>query len=385
MIVTDAVTATLMDTVMTTMTQTAVRMMTRATLAAVSGIMMKAMIGAVKTAMMRAMMTAMMEATIMVTMTSTLIVTFAAVCPAVPFRFPRGGNGLTLAAGREQLMVMNDMSRLTVLSAALCLVAGCVGAGRVAPASSLARLEPEATVELGSPAVGVCRDGDGLLVLESSGTRIIRLAIDDWRLASAPQETLPLTDRMTAPTGIAADRFYIYVHDDHALYRMSKEKLTLQPWLGNVRVVGLASFESGMMLVSDGDRGSIWYKGLFGESRQFISGAEVARPGAMVALPDGTYAVVSADSKLVYFNRSGVVLRTVPIPNGCDLLAGDETGELCIGQRGKPLVWTWSGNRLTGFRLPDSVSPLSLAVAGGRLAVLDAGTRIRVFRMSEAE
>jgi len=274
---------------------------------------------------------------------------------------------------------------LVVLGAALCLVAGCVGAGRVTPASSLAQLEPEATVELGSPAVSICREGDGLLVLENSGTRIIRVASGEWRVASAPQDTLPLTKRVTAPAGVAADRFYVYLYDDHVLYRMSKEKLDLQAWLGNVRVAGLASFESGMMLVSDVDRGAIWYKGLFGESRQFISGAEVARPGAMVALPDGTFAVVSAASKLVYFNRSGVVLKTAPLPQGCDLLAGDETGVLCIGQSGKPEAWVLKGNRLTGYGLPDSVSPLSFAVVGGRLAVLDAGTSIRVYRMPEAE
>jgi len=277
------------------------------------------------------------------------------------------------------------MSRLTALGAALCLVAGCAGAVRDVPVSSLALLESEASVGLGSPAVGICRDGDGLLVLENSGTRIIRLAIDDWRLASAPQETLPLSERLTAPAGVAADRFYFYLYDDHVLYRMSKEKLDLQAWLGNVRVAGLASFESGIMLVSDGDRGAIWYKGLFGESRQFITGAEVARPGAMVALPDGGFAVVSAASKLVYFNRSGVVLRTVPLPDGSDLLAGDETGELCIGQRGKALVWVLKDNRLTGFRLPDSVSPLSFVVVGGRLVVLDAGMRLGVYRLPEAE
>jgi hypothetical protein len=268
------------------------------------------------------------------------------------------------------------LGSLAALGAALCIVAGCVGAGRVVPASSLAQLEPEVTVELGSSAVGICRDGDGLLVLENSGTRIAR-----YSLALVAVDTLPLTERVTAPAGVAADRFYVYIHDDHVLYRMSKEKLRLEAWLGNVRVAGLASFESGIMLVSDVDRGAIWYKGLFGESRRFISGAEVARPGPMVALPDGSFAVVSAASKLVYFNRSGVVLRTVPLPDGSDLLAGDDTGVACIGQRGKPRVWVLKDKRLTGYRLPDSVSPLSLAVVGGRLAVLDAGNRLRVFRL----
>ena len=142
----------------------------------------------------------------------------------------------------------NGRTSLAALGAALCFVAGCVGGGRVAPASSLAQLEPEATVQLGSPAVCICRDGDGLLALENSGTRIIRYSFRDsalgtvpvrgqspWRLASAPQETLPLTERLTAPAGVAADRFYVYVFDDHVLSRMSKEKLSLEAWLGNVR------------------------------------------------------------------------------------------------------------------------------------------------------
>jgi hypothetical protein len=105
----------------------------------------------------------------------------------------------------------------------------------------------------------------------------------------------------------------------------------------------------------------------------------------MVGLTDGSFAVLSAASKLAFFNRSGVVQRWVPLPPGCDLLAGDETGALCIGQRGKPLVWVLKDNLMTGFRLSDSVSPLSLAVVGSSLVVLDAGTRIRVYRMPEAE
>jgi len=291
---------------------------------------------------------------------------------------------------------MKTVSALAVPVATTCLLLGCVGTGRVASSSSLAQLEPEQTVELESPAVGVCRDGDGLLVLENSGTRIVRYGLESETSGTAPVrgqspfalvalDTLPLTERLTAPAGIAADRFYIYVYDDHVLYRMSNEKLILQAWLGNVRVVGLASFEPGIMLVSEGDRGSIWYKGLFGESRQFISGAEVARPGAMAALGGGNFAVLSGAGRLVYFNRSGVVQRAASVAAGCDLLAADGDGGLCIGQRGNPQVWLLKGSRLTGYALPDSVSPLSLAIVGDRLAVLDAGTRISVYQIPEAE
>ncbi len=283
---------------------------------------------------------------------------------------------------------------LVAVGAALCLSAGCVGAGRVEPASSLVQLEPERTIELAPSAAGICGDGDGMLVLENSGTRILRYDFG-WQVSGlAPsggpisalraRDTLPLTERVTAPTGIAADRFYIYIYDDHRLYRMSKEKLSLQPWLGNVRVVGLASFEPGIMLVSDADRNAIWYKGLFGESRLFISSAEIARPGAMVALKDGNFAVVSAASRLLfYFNRSGVVTRSVSLPAACDLLVANGQGTLCLGVRGTPQVWVLRAGKMTGYRLPDSVSPLSLAIVGGRLAVLDAGTKLHLFRIGD--
>lgn len=275
----------------------------------------------------------------------------------------------------------------------LWLVAGCVGGGRVPPAkepprppadSAFAPLEPEATVQLGTPATAMCRDGDSLLVLESSGTRVVRLAVGDWRLATVRQETLPLIERITAPAGVAADRFYIYIYDSHTLYRMSKDKLDLQPWFDSVRVTGLAGFEPGIMLVSDADRGAIWYKGLFGDSRQFISAAEVARPGAMVALEDGSFAVLSpAARRIHFFNRSGVVTHSVSLPAACDLLAYDGHGTFCVGQRGKPQVWLLRGKRWTGCALPGAVSPLSLAIVNTRLVVLDAGTGLDVFRIGD--
>ena len=298
------------------------------------------------------------------------------------------------------------MSRLAAVGVALCLVAGCVGAGRVVPVSSLPQLQPEATAELGSSAAAICQDGDGLLVLENSGTRVVRYSFRDSALgtvggrrdsvlgtvpmrgqppsALSILDTIPLTERVTAPAGIAADRFYIYIYDDHRLYRMSKDKVNLQAWLNTVRVVGLASFEPGIMLVSDADRNAIWYKGLFGESRLFMSSAEVARPGAMVALPDGSFAVLSPASRLLFFfNRSGVVTRSVSLPAACDLLAVNQEGTLCLGVRGKPQVWVLRAGRMTGYSLPDSVSPLSIAMARDRLVVLDAGARLSVYRIVE--
>jgi hypothetical protein len=197
-------------------------------------------------------------------------------------------------------------------------------------------------------------------------------------------DTIPLSERVTAPAGIAADRFYIYVYDDHTLYRMSKDKLNLQAWLGDVRVAGLAGFEPGIMLVSDADRNAIWYKGLFGDSRLFMSSGEVARPGALVTLPDGSFAVESPASRLLFFfNRSGVITRSLSLPAGCDLLAANDQGLLCMGVRGKPQVWVLQAGKMTGYSLPDSVSPLSLALVGHYLTVLDAGTKLSVYRIAE--
>jgi hypothetical protein len=240
------------------------------------------------------------------------------------------------------------------------------------------------TVELGSSAAAICRDGDALLVLENSGTRVVRYGFRDSALALSILDTIPLTERVTAPVGIAADRFYIYIYDDHILYRTSKDKLNLQGWLGDIRVAGLAGFEPGIMLVSDVDHGAIWYKGLFGESRLFISASEIARPGAMVALKDGTFAALSTASRLLYFfNRSGVVTRSLSLPAACDLLAVNEQGLLCMGVRGKPQMWVLKAGKLTGYSLPDSVSPVSFAVLGSSLAILDAGTKLRIFRIGD--
>jgi hypothetical protein len=268
---------------------------------------------------------------------------------------------------------------LCAFGAALLIVAGCVGAGRVEPASSYTQLEPEASVALGPSAAAICRDGETLLVLENSGTRIVR-----YTVALSILDTIPLTERVTAPAGIATDRFYIYIYDDHTLYRMSKEKMKLQPWMGDVRVAGLASFEPGIMLVSDADRNVIWYKGLFGESRLFLSSAEAARPGAVVALRDGSFAVLRPASRLLlFFNRSGVVTRSGSLPAACDLLAANEQGTIFLGVRGKPQAWVLAADRMTGYSLPGSVSPLSFAVIGNSLAVLDAGTRLDVFRIGD--
>lgn len=240
------------------------------------------------------------------------------------------------------------------------------------------RLDVSASINLVTPAVGICRDGDGLLVLDNSGTRVLKL---DHSLQAL--DTLPLVERVAAPAGIAADEFYVYVYNNNALYRMSKEKLVLQSWLGNVRVAGLAGYDVGVMLVSDASRGSVWYKGLFGESRRFIGQSEIARPGALAALPGGGFAVLDGQAQLAFFNRTGVISRRIAITAGADLLAADRNGALWLGVRGKPALWRLTASGLAGFALPDSTSPVALAAFPDAIAVLDAGSRITVFAIPQ--
>jgi hypothetical protein len=61
----------------------------------------------------------------------------------------------------------------------------------------------------------------------------------------------------------------------------------------------------------------------------------------------------------------------------------NEQGMLGLGVRGKPQVWVWKAGMMTGYVLPDGTSPLSMAMVGDRLAVLDAGTRLSVYRIGD--
>ena len=148
-------------------------------------------------------------------------------------------------------------------------------------------LAVSASLELAGPAVDLCRDGEDLLVLEASGTRVLRLGFD-----LAIEDTVVLSERLEWPRGIAADRYYIYVHEDEILYRLLKDELELTAWLNNVRVAGLASYAPGEMLVSDEDRGMVWYKTLFGESRRFLDVSDIGRPGALTRLPEDEFAAL---------------------------------------------------------------------------------------------
>ena len=161
--------------------------------------------------------------------------------------------------------MINYRAAFAIAGLAVLASTGCRGTVGLAPVGTAARLTAEHSVELDGSAVAVCGDGDRLLVLETSGTRIVRL---DAELI--PVDTVPLTERLVGPRGIAADRFYIYVYDGHVLSRILKEDPVLKPWLNNVRVAGLAVYTPGEMLVSDAERGVI-------ECRDCRSAAEAGR------------------------------------------------------------------------------------------------------------
>jgi len=231
---------------------------------------------------------------------------------------------------------------------------------------------PLDSIVLARPAVDITTDGERLLLLENSGTRIVTLSP-----ALAPGETIPLTTRLAAPLGIRADPYYIYVFDHTTLYRMSKEKLVLSVWLNSIRVAGLANYAPAEMLVSDAVRGVVWYKTLFQESRLFLDASDVSKPGPIVTLPDGLFGVVTAGSRLVCVNRTGIRVRSLPLPAGTDLIVADPSGRLYAGNRGKPLVWT--GTPWCGYELVGCASPVSFALGSDRLFVLDSGTRILTY------
>jgi len=266
--------------------------------------------------------------------------------------------------------------------------AGCVGAGKTLPlvrtgAEDQTRfpviqggLEPLRVVELFSEAVDICADGRRVLVLEGSGTRV--LAFDS---EFSVVETIPLTTLLVTPRGIYADRYYIYVYDDRTLYRLTKDKLVMSAWLNNVRVEGLATFAPGEMLVSDGERQVVWFKTLFGESRIFLDRSDLIKPKAMAVFPNGIFGVLNDGNRLLKVNRAGIVVKSLPVPNGVNLLAVDNKGNPMVMRRGERMVWSVGEKVTAGYELNRAANPLALTVILNRLAVLDGGRRILVYSL----
>jgi hypothetical protein len=255
-------------------------------------------------------------------------------------------------------------------------VLACAAPVRIAPGSRALVLAPVDSLRPAVPAAGICVDGEYLVLLEQSGTRLLRFGPD-----LVPFDTVPLSERLAAPEGVAADRFYYYVYDGKALYRIAKDKLVLQSWLGNVRVAGLAGYSAGEMLVSDADRGVVWYKTLFGDSRTFLDRSTIKEPGNLVALPDGEFCVLSAGQELVWFNRAGIVTRRQRLAQRYGCMTAGGAGRLVLGVKDQAGALVVDGTSQTTYEFGRCFGIASLAVLQDRVFVLDRAGMVEAYRM----
>jgi len=269
--------------------------------------------------------------------------------------------------------------RLTfLLPLAALLASGCRATAPAAgiPVADDMVLLPVDSAGLDGPVAAVCRDGGALLMLEASGTRLLRRQFDTTRV-----ETIPLTRRVTAPRGVHADRFYFYVYDEAVLYRMSKQDLELRAWLNNVRVTGLASYAPGEALVADAERNRVWLKTLFGESREFLDAVTVTRPGPIGTTSEGVFCLLAAGRRLLWFNRAGIVTRTVVLDRDGDYLAVDDAGRVFVLGRASHDLLVVTGRGYERLRLGGLSDPVGAVAGPDRLFVLDGGSRIVSFQL----
>ncbi len=260
--------------------------------------------------------------------------------------------------------LIRDIVILTIL--------GCRGTGMVTPSKIDLKLEPIDEWHSTEEITDICADGKKILLLSSSGTRILAL---DWQ--NRRVDTIPLNTRVIPPRGIASDRYYIYVYNDKTLYRLAKDNWTMVAWLNNIRVTGLANYAPGEMLVSDKEREVIWRKTLFRESRTFLDrGDNITRPGAMALFPDGVFGVLVAPDFLVKVNRAGIVFNRCKVPQGIEMLVTDKNGQAFLMQRGKSVIWILRDNTINGYELPRTLNPIGIAIIEDQIAVLDSGTKI---------
>ncbi len=258
--------------------------------------------------------------------------------------------------------------------ALLSIVGGYCAIGRVTAPKVESTLELLKAVEFSSEVVAVCPDGERLLLLDGSGTRVIALDSN-----FAVRETIPLEIRLMPPRGLASDRYYIYLSDDKCLYRLAKDKLTMSAWLNNVRVAGLGGFAPGEVLVSDQERQVVWLKTLFGESRSFLDQSEVRQPKAIVAFPGGVFGVLDGSNRLLKVNRAGIIIGILPLPQGVDLIGVDKEGQVLAGRRGEGAIWVLKDKNIIGYELKGAVNINGIAVWGDKIVVVDGSSRILVY------
>lgn len=223
----------------------------------------------------------------------------------------------------------------------------------------------------------MCWDGLRLYLLEASGARV--LVLSD---ALVPDDTVPLGGRSMTTRGMAVDRYYLYLWDDNALYRTQKDQQSLSPWVNNVRVAGLVTYGLGEVLISDADRGAIWLKMFFGDSRAFFPPGGISHPTALAELPQGRFAVLSRADRVIVFNRAGIVVATYHLSQVCDLMCADPVGTLYLGRKGGSVLTVLDGRSERRFDL-DGVKGMTALVAfsPGRLAVLDNASRLVAYEI----
>lgn len=208
-------------------------------------------------------------------------------------------------------------------------------------------------------------------MLDRAGTRVL-----GYDTAAALVETIPLSTRLATPRGIYADRYYVYVYDDKTLYRLAKDKLLMSGWLNNIRVEGLAGFSPGEVLVSDGERQTVWLKSLFGESRLFLDRTEIKSPKAMAVFPEGIFGILVERNRLVKVNRAGIITESLTLPIEFNLLAADSKGRAIVMRRGEQVLFIIGDKTIQGYKLQGALNSQALAVIGNRLVVLDGARRI---------
>lgn len=238
-------------------------------------------------------------------------------------------------------------------------------------------IRPIKTIFLGTEIRDFCRDGNNFLLLEQSGARI--RAYDSEFTAA---ETIPVSINILSPRGIYADRFYIYLYNEQTIYRLSKDSRLIQPLVNNVRVSGVIQYAPGELLISDNERKQVWLKTFFGESRVFLDRSDVKNPGALTLFSDGSYGLIANGERLVKINRAGIITGDWKIPQSVDLLTSDFKGRALLMQRGKSVLWVFSGS-VTEYSLHDVSNPVQLQCLGNRIFVLDNYRRIVVYPLPD--
>lgn len=262
--------------------------------------------------------------------------------------------------------------RLCCAALLLVLVTfGCRRGGDVRQTITATRLFPTANIRLLSPVASVSADGANLLAAEETGERIL---VFDHLLQ--PKETLTLTRRLTAPRGLTADRHYIYLYDDNALYRYSRSRHDVEVWLADLKVAGIVTYAPAEVLVSDARRGLVWRKGFFGDSRVFLDAVDIASPASLAQLGEGMFAVLGAAGRVIVVNRAGIIEQRLVVGSGFGRMGSDRRSRLIFYRAGSSTVLVTDLRRREQLELDGVRRIVDMAVWADRLVVLDGTDRL---------